>query len=295
MTEALDPIRHSSTDLVQVECPARRPAAGSDDAGAPLDGVALVTLNRPRALNALSFALLTDLGRIIEALDADPAVRAIVITGAGRRAFAAGADIGELAEQTPDSLTASEGFRGWDRVAAVETPTIAAVRGYALGGGCELAMACDMLIAGSDVVFGQPEVKIGIIPGAGGTQRLTRAIGAARAMELVLTGRQIRADEAARLGLVTKVVPAEETLAAALDLAAEIAALPAGAARAAKAAVRAAAELPLAGGIVHERMLFRERFGTPDQVEGMRAFVEKRPPRWEGRPAPSDPPEDRPG
>jgi enoyl-CoA hydratase len=145
-----------------------------------------------------------------------------------------------------------------------------------------------MLIAGSDAVFGQPEIKIGIIPGAGGTQRLTRAIGAARAMELVLTGRQIRADEAARLGLVTKVVPAEETLAAALDLAAEIAALPAGAARAAKAAVRAAAELPLAGGIRHERILFRERFGTPDQVEGMRAFLEKRPPHWEGRPAPPD-------
>jgi enoyl-CoA hydratase len=288
VTEALDPILHSGTDLVQVECPARRPAAGSHDTGALLDGVALVTLNRPRALNALSFALLTDLGRVIAVLDADPAVRAIVITGAGRRAFAAGADIGELAEQTPGSLAASEGFRGWDRVAAVETPTIAAVRGYALGGGCELAMACDMLIAGSDAVFGQPEIKIGIIPGAGGTQRLTRAIGAARAMELVLTGRQIRADEAARLGLVTKVVPAEETLAAALDLAAEIAALPAGAARAAKAAVRAAAELPLAGGIRHERILFRERFGTPDQVEGMRAFLEKRPPHWEGRPASPD-------
>jgi enoyl-CoA hydratase len=288
VTEALDPTLHSGTDLVQVECPARRPAAGSHDTGALLDGVALVTLNRPRALNALSFALLTDLGRVIEVLDADPAVRAIVITGAGRRAFAAGADVGELAEQTPDSLAASEGFRGWDRVAAVETPTIAAVRGYALGGGCELAMACDMLIAGSDAVFGQPEIRIGIIPGAGGTQRLTRAIGAARAMELVLTGRQIRADEAARLGLVTKVVPAEETLAAALDLAAEIAALPAGAARAAKAAVRAAAELPLAGGIRHERILFRERFGTPDQVEGMRAFLEKRPPHWEGRPAPPD-------
>ena len=294
MTEALDPIRHSGTDLVQVECPARRPAAGSHDAGAPLDGVALVTLNRPRALNALSFALLTDLGRVIEALDADPAVRAIVITGAGRRAFAAGADIGELAEQTPDSLAAAEGLRGWDRVAAVGTPTIAAVRGYALGGGCELAMACDMLIAGSDAVFGQPEIKIGIIPGAGGTQRLTRAIGAARAMELVLTGRQIRADEAARLGLVTKVVPADETLAAALDLAAEIAALPAGAARAAKAAVRAAAELPSPGASSTSGCSFRARFGTPDQVEGMRAFIEKRPPRWEGRPAPPIPTEDRP-
>jgi enoyl-CoA hydratase len=293
VTEALDPTHHSGTDLVQVEFPARRPAAGSDEAGAPLDGVALVTLCRPRALNALSFALLTDLGRAIGALDADPAVRAIVITGAGTRAFAAGADIGELAEQTPDSLAASEGFLGWDRVAATETPTVAAVRGYALGGGCELAMACDMLIAGSDAVFGQPEIKIGIIPGAGGTQRLTRAIGAARAMELVLTGRQIHVDEAARLGLVTKVVPAEETLAAALDLASAIAALPAGAARAAKAAVRAAAELPLAEGILHERMLFRERFGTPDQAEGMRAFLEKRPARWEGRPAPPDAPAKR--
>jgi enoyl-CoA hydratase len=255
--------------------------------------VALVTLNRPRALNALSFALLTDLARIVEGLDADPGVRAIVITGAGRRAFAAGADVAELAEQTPESLAAAEGFRGWDRVAAVETPTIAAVRGYALGGGCELAMACDMLIAGSDSVFGQPEITLGVMPGAGGTQRLTRAIGAARAMELVLTGRQVGAEEAAILGLVTRVVPAEETLAAALDLAAEIAALPSGAVRAAKAAVRAAAELPLASGVHHERVLFRERFGTADQVEGMAAFLEKRPARWPGRPPPD--PEGRPG
>ncbi len=286
MTEALDPTGHSGTDLVGVDYPARRPATGPGDAGPSLDGVALVTLNRPRVLNALSFALLTDLGRIVEALDADPAVRAIVITGAGTRAFAVGADVGELAEQTPDSLAEAEGLRGWDRVAAIGTPTIAAVRGYALGGGCELAMACDMLVAGSDAVFGQPEIRIGIIPGGGGTQRLPRAIGAARAMELILTGRQVRADEAARLGLVTRVVPADETLASALDLAAEIAALPAGAARAAKAAVRAAAELPLAGGVLHERMLFRQLFGTPDQAEGMRAFLEKRPPRWEGQPAP---------
>ena len=147
-------------------------------------------------------------------------------------------------------------------------------------------MACDLVIAGSDVVFGQPEVKLGIIPGGGGTQRLTRAIGATRAMELILTGRPIHADEAARLGLATKVVPAEETLAAALDLAAEIAALPAGAVRAAKAAVRAVAELPLTAGIQLEGTRFRERFGTADQVEGMRAFLEKRPPRWEGRPVP---------
>jgi enoyl-CoA hydratase len=284
VTEALDPTGHSGTDLVGVTCPARRPATGSDESGPPLDGVALVTLNRPRVLNALSFALLTDLGRIVEALDADPGVRAIVITGAGTRAFAVGADVADLAEQTPDSLAQAEGIRGWDRVAAIGTPTIAAVRGYALGGGCELAMACDMLIAGSDSVFGQPEIRLGVIPGGGGTQRLTRAIGAARAIELILTGRHLRADEAARLGLVTRTVPAEETLTAALDLAAEIAALPAGATHAAKAAVRAAAELPLAAGVQHERQLFGQLFGTPDQVEGMRAFLEKRDPRWEGRP-----------
>ncbi len=192
-----------------------------------------------------------------------------MITGAGTRAFAAGADVAELAEQTPASLAASEGLRGWDRVAATETPTIAAVRGYALGGGCELAMACDMIVAGSDAVFGQPEIKLGIIPGGGGTQRLTRAIGTARAMELVLTGRPVRADEAAALGLVSKVVPAEETISAALDLAAEIAALPAGAVRAAKAAVRAVAETPLADGILRERTLFMARFGTQEQVEGI--------------------------
>ena len=285
MNEALDSTRHPGTDLVQVAFPALRPGPGSGEAGAPLQGVALVTLSRPRALNALSFALLADLGRIVEALDADPDVRAIVITGAGTRAFAAGADVAELAEQTPASLAASEGLRGWDRVAAVATPTIAAVRGYALGGGCELAMACDMIVAGSDAVFGQPEIKLGIIPGGGGTQRLTRAIGTARAMELMLTGRPVRADEAAALGLVSKVVPAEETLSAALDLAAEIAALPAGAVRAAKAAVRAVAEAPLAEGILRERSLFMERFGTPDQAEGMRAFLEKRPPRWPGQPA----------
>ena len=292
MTDKPAPTRHPGTELVEVAVPARRPAV-PEGTGVALDGVALVTLHRPRSLNALSFALLTDLARVVEALDADPEVRAIVITGTGTRAFAAGADIGELAEQTPDSLAASEGFRGWDRVAAIATPIIAAVRGYALGGGCELALACDMTIAGSDAVFGQPEIKLGVIPGGGGTQRLTRAIGAARAMELILTGRQVGADEAARLGLATKVVPADETLAAALDLAAEIAALPAGAVRAAKAAVRAVAELPLTGGIQLERTLFRERFGTPDQVEGMQAFLEKRPPRWAGRLAPPDDTEGR--
>jgi enoyl-CoA hydratase len=253
--------------------------------------VALVTLNRPRALNALSFALLLRLAEVVEELDADPSCRAIVITGAGSRAFAAGADVAELAAQTADSLAASPGFRGWDRVAAVATPTIAAVRGFALGGGAELAMACDMLVAGDDATFGQPEINLGIIPGAGGTQRLARAVGKARAMELVLTGRRVSAAEAERLGFVTRVVPATETLGAALDVAAAVAAQPAEAVRAAVAAVRAAFEGPLADGIRFERNLFRALFGTPDQVEGMRAFAERREPRWRAHGAIAIPPD----
>jgi enoyl-CoA hydratase len=274
--------RSEAPDLVLVEHPARR--RGPD--GAPVEppellgGVALVTLNRPRALNALSFDLLLRLAEAVEALDADPTCGAIVITGAGTRAFAAGADVAELAAQTSETLAASPGFRGWDRVAAVATPTIAAVRGFALGGGAELAMACDMLVAADDATFGQPEISLGIIPGAGGTQRLARAIGKARAMELVLTGRRIGAAEAERLGFVTRVVPAAETLGAALDLGATVAAQPAGAVRAAVAAVRAAFEGPLADGMRVERDLFGSLFGTPDQVEGMRAFVERREPRW---------------
>jgi enoyl-CoA hydratase len=269
-------------DLVLVEHPARR--RGQD--GAPVDpaesvpGVALVTLNRPRALNALSFALLLRLAESVEALDADPTCRAIVITGAGTRAFAAGADVAELATQSAASLRDAPGFRGWDRVAAVGTPTIAAVRGYALGGGAELAMACDMIVAAEDATFGQPEIKLGVVPGAGGTQRLTRAIGKARAMELVLTGRSIPAAEAERMGLVTRIVPGPATLATALDLAAAIAAQSASAVRAAVAAIRAADDGPLAAGLAVERDLFRSLFGTPDQEEGMRAFLERREPRW---------------
>lgn len=270
--------------LVLVEHPARRrgPDGAPGDPAEHLPGVALVTLNRPRALNALSFELLLRLAEAVEALDHDPACRAIVITGAGTRAFAAGADVAELATQTAESLRTSAGFRGWDRVAAVGTPTIAAVRGYALGGGAELALACDMIVAADDASFGQPEIKLGIIPGAGGTQRLTRAIGKARAMEIVLTGRRVPAVEAERLGMVTRVVPAAETLAAALDLAADVAAQPGEAVRAAVAAVRAALEGPLAGGLATERELFGALFGTPDQEEGMRAFLERREPRWPG-------------
>jgi enoyl-CoA hydratase len=285
--------RDEAADLVLVEYPARRrgPDGAPVEPQEPLPGVALVTLNRPRALNALSFALLLRLAEVVEALDADPSCRAIVITGAGTRAFAAGADVAELATQTAESLAASPGFRGWDRVAAVATPTIAAVRGFALGGGAELALACDMLVAGDDATFGQPEINLGIIPGAGGTQRLARAIGKARAMELVLTGRRVSAAEADRLGFVTRVVPAAETLNAALDLAAAVAAQPAEAVRAAILAVRAAFEGPLADGIRVERDLFRALFGTPDQAEGMRAFVERRDPRWRGPGAIAIPPD----
>jgi enoyl-CoA hydratase len=280
-------------DLVLVEHPALRrgPDGSPVDPGERVPGVALVTLNRPRALNALSFALLLRLAEAVEALDADPTCRAIVITGAGRRAFAAGADVAELATQSAASLRDAPGFRGWERVAGVGTPTIAAVRGYALGGGAELAMACDMVVAAEDATFGQPEIKLGVIPGAGGTQRLTRAIGKARAMELVLTGRTITAAEAERLGLVTRIAPPSETLAAALDLGAAIAAQPEAAVRAAVAAIRLAGDGTLAEGLAVERELFGSLFGTPDQEEGMRAFLERREPRWRANGGSVDPPD----
>jgi enoyl-CoA hydratase len=249
----------------------------------PLPGVALVTLDRREALNALSYALLGELDAKLAALDADPDCRAIVITGAGERAFAAGADVKELSAETPESLRAADPFAAVDRVAALATPTIAAVRGFALGGGCELAMACDMLVAGEDAKFGQPEILIGVIPGAGGTQRLPRAIGRARAMELVLTGRRIDAAEADRLGLVTRVVPAAETVPAALELAARIASMPPLAVQAAKAAVNATQDRPLAEGLRDERDRFEALFTTDDQREGMAAFLEKRPAAWTGR------------
>jgi len=264
----------AAVPLVLVAFPAGEPAR---------DGVALVTLNRPKALNALSYALLDELDAVLEALDADTECRAIVITGSGTRAFAAGADVRELVEETTDSLHAADPFAVVDRVGRLATPTIAAVRGFALGGGAELAMACDMLVAGDDAKFGQPEIAIGVIPGAGGTQRLARAIGRVRAMEMVLTGRQIDAAEAERLGLVTRVVPAAETLERALDLAAKIASMPALAVAAAKAVVRATEELPIDAGLRLERDRFEALFGTDDQREGMTAFLEKRPAVWRHR------------
>jgi enoyl-CoA hydratase len=272
---------HSARTFVRVAFPAVAPASAAP--AASLDGVALVTIDRPEALNALSFDLLDQLVDATAALDADPSCRAIVITGSGSRAFAAGADIRELSGQTAASLREGGRFDAWDRLAGVGLPMIAAVRGVALGGGCELAMLCDMIVASEDAAFGQPEIRIGVMPGAGGTQRLTRAIGKARAMELVLTGAPIDASTAARYGLVNRVVPAEATVDAALELAARIAALPPLAVRAAKAAIKAADEDGLRAGIAAEREAFFALFDTDDQAEGMAAFTEKRNPTWSGR------------
>jgi enoyl-CoA hydratase len=272
--------------LVRVAFPAPLPAGrapGAEIPGPAAAHVALVTLDRPGQLNALSFALLRQLAAALEALDVGPDCRCIVLTGAGDRAFAAGADIHELAGQTPASLAAGDEFAAWDRIDRIRTPIIAAVRGHALGGGCELAMASDMIVAGDDAQFGQPEIKIGVMPGAGGTQRLPRAIGKAKAMELILTGRPIGAREADAMGLVTMVVPAEATLDTALELAARIAAMPPLAVRAAKESIKQAFELSLSAGLELERRNFFGLFASEDQREGMAAFAEKRSPRWSGR------------
>jgi enoyl-CoA hydratase len=267
--------------LVRVAFPAPAPASAAP--ATSLAGVALVALDRPNALNALSFDLLDELASALEALDADAGCRAVVITGSGTRAFAAGADIHELAAQTAASLRAGRRFEAWDRLAAIGVPTIAAVRGYALGGGCELALACDMIVAAEDATFGQPEVRIGVMPGGGGTQRLTRAIGKARAMAMILTGEPIDARTAEALGLVSRVVSPEATVDAALELAGRIAALPPLAVRAAKAAILQADLLDLEAGLAAEREAFFGLFETDDQAEGMAAFIEKRAPTWSGR------------
>jgi enoyl-CoA hydratase len=265
-----------STALVEV----RLPAPGADG---PVEHVALVTLRRPEVLNALNFALLDELATALEALDEDADCHCIVLTGSGERAFAAGADIKELAAQTPVTLTDRDDFRHWNRIGRIRKPLVAAVRGVALGGGCELAMASDMIVAGDDARFGQPEIKLGVMPGAGGTQRLTRAIGKARAMDLILTGRTMGAREAEAHGLVTRVVPAEATVQSALDLAAEVAAQAPLAVIAAKQAILNADELPLDAGLAFERRAFFLLFATEDQREGMDAFAAKRQPTWKGR------------
>jgi len=245
-------------------------------------GVALIRLNRPESLNALNCALVADLTQMLLDLDQDAEVRAIVLTG-NERAFAAGADIKEMADNSAIDMLILDQFQKWDQIKRLKKPLIAAVSGYALGGGCELAMLCDIIIASETAQFGQPEIKIGVIPGAGGTQRLTRAIGKSRAMEYILTGRFFSAKEAYEWGLVSRVVPVELYLEEALKLATEIAAMPPIAVQLAKQAVLKSYELSLEEGLHFERRNFYLLFATEDQKEGMRAFSEKRPPQWQGR------------
>ncbi|HEX2126612.1 MAG TPA: enoyl-CoA hydratase-related protein [Thermoleophilaceae bacterium] len=244
--------------------------------------VGLARLNRPEARNALSPDLMEELAALLERWDADPDVRCIVIAG-GDEWFAAGADVKAMAERTlVETLTSPTG-RFWPRLAAVRTPLVAGVSGYALGGGCELALACDIIVAAESAEFGQPEILLGIIPGGGGTQRLARVMGKQRAMELVLTGRRITASEAAELGIVNRVVGTGEWLAAAMELAQVVARRPPLAVRLGKQAVLAADETPLAAGLEHERRLFELAMATEDRVEGMNAFTEKRRPDFRGR------------
>ncbi|HEU0206712.1 MAG TPA: enoyl-CoA hydratase [Pseudolysinimonas sp.] len=241
--------------------------------------VGLITLNRPEALNAINSQLLNDLLAAATAFDADPGVGAIVITGS-ERAFAAGADIKEMADKGYLDMYLSDVFATGDRLTGIRTPLIAAISGYALGGGCELAMMCDILIASDTAKFGQPEIKLGVIPGIGGSQRLTRAVGKALAMDLILTGRTIDAAEALRAGLVARVVPADRLLDEALEAAATIAGMSLPVAMLAKESVNAAFETTLSSGLRFERRIFDSLFATDDQKEGMRAFTEKRAPRF---------------
>ncbi|HWH36614.1 MAG TPA: enoyl-CoA hydratase-related protein [Candidatus Limnocylindrales bacterium] len=244
--------------------------------------VGLVTLNRPQALNALNSTVVGEINRALDGFEADPNVGCVVITGS-EKAFAAGADIKEMQSKGFPDTYLEDFITAWDRVASRRKPIVAAVAGFALGGGCELAMACDIVIAADDATFGQPEIKIGIMPGAGGTQRLTRALGKAKAMELILTGRNLSAREAWERGLVAQLVAREEVVPAALALAAEIASMPPLAVRAAKEAVNRAHELSLEAGLEFERRNFFLLFASEDQKEGMRAFIEKRKPEWKGQ------------
>lgn len=246
------------------------------------DAVTLITLNRPQALNALNSQLLAELIDALAAFDADPAQGCAVLTGS-EKAFAAGADIKEMASKGFADMYAGNFFAGYDRVTATRKPVIAAVAGYALGGGCELAMMCDFILAADTAKFGQPEIKLGVSPGMGGSQRLVRAVGKAKAMEMCLTGRMMDAEEAERAGLVSRILPAAELVDEAVKTAALIAGMAPLAVMANKEMVNAAFETTLAQGVQFERRLFHALFGTADQKEGMAAFVEKRPGNWTGR------------
>ncbi len=241
----------------------------------------VVQLNRPKALNALNRELMTELIDALVAYDRDPDIGCMMVCGHDR-AFAAGADIKEMANATPATMMTNSFIDLWDRLRQIGKPIIAAVSGFALGGGCELAMACDMIVASESAQFGQPEINLGVIPGAGGTQRMTQAVGKAVAMEMVLNGRYLSAEEALRFGLVNRVYPVEVYLEEAIRLANEIAARAPIAVRLGKEAVNAAFEMPLRAGLEHERRLFYLLFGTADQKEGMDAFINKRKAEWTG-------------
>lgn len=243
--------------------------------------VGLVRLNRPKALNALNSTLMRELMEALATLDADPAVGCIVVTG-DERAFAAGADIKEMSEATAVQMLQQDFISRFDHIRQVKKPVIAAVSGWCLGGGNELAMSCDMIVASETARFGQPEITIGVIPGGGGTQRLTRSAGKAIAMEMVLNNRTLTAEEALRFGLVNRVVPVERYLEEAISLAEELAARAPLAVRFAKEAVNQAFESFLSDGLADERRAFYFLFATQDQKEGMQAFIEKRPPEWKG-------------
>ena len=245
------------------------------------EGIALMRLNRPEVLNALSSELMEELSFKLASLDQDDTVRSVVITG-NERAFAAGADIQELHGNDAISMLSSRQITRWEAIKRFSKPLIAAVSGWALGGGMELVLACDMVVAGDNAKFGQPEIKIGVMPGAGGTQRLTKVVGKARAMEMVLTGLTISADEALQWGLVNHVVAKERVVPRALELAEMIAAMPPIAVRLAKESVLTALDTPLEIGLTHERRLFSLLFASDDQKEGMQAFLDKRTPHFKG-------------
>ncbi|MFI6910418.1 enoyl-CoA hydratase [Nonomuraea sp. NPDC050394] len=244
--------------------------------------VAIITLNRPKALNALNLQLMDEVVAATTAFDRDPEIGCVVITGS-ERAFAAGADIKEMRPNDYMDVYLGDWFAAWDRLGQIRKPTVAAVSGYALGGGCELAMLCDVLLAADTAVFGQPEIKLGVIPGIGGSQRLTRAVGKAKAMEMCLTGRTMDAAEAERAGLVSRVVPAADLPGEALSVAETIAGMSTPIAMMAKEAVNRAFEATLAEGVRFERRLFHATFATADQKEGMAAFTDKRTPSFVNR------------
>jgi enoyl-CoA hydratase len=244
--------------------------------------VGLIRLNRPQALNALNSALMRELGEAVDAFEADDRIGCMVITGS-ERAFAAGADIKEMAGKSFTDAYFEDFTAAWHRIAEARKPVIAAVAGFALGGGCELAQQCDLIIAADNAKFGQPEIKLGIIPGIGGTQRLTHAVGKAKAMDLILTGRMMDAAEAERSGLVARVVPAASLLDEAMKVAETIASMSLPSVMAAKEAVNRAFETSQAEGIRFERRIFHSLFATHDQKEGMNAFVEKRPPKFQNK------------